>query len=147
MPFGASFILRYDFDTSLRARPDPAHHPFYLPQAYKAVGESNDIPLTYYQVNTGATMTLSELMQEFGCTRLVYSSSATVYGIPPVVPIPETTKLDAKSPYGRSKVMAETVLNDHCRGPCPVPELGTHLLILSTANPSTWKCISLRYFK
>jgi len=65
-------------------------------------------------------MTLAALMEEFGCARLVYSSSATVYGIPPVVPIPETTKLDAKSPYGRSKVMAETILNDYCRGPYPV---------------------------
>lgn len=62
-------------------------------------------------------MTLAQLGEEFGCTRFVYSSSATVYGIPPIVPIPETTKLDAQSPYGRSKVMAETVLKDHCRGP------------------------------
>lgn len=84
-------------------------------QAYKSVGESNEIPLQYYENNVVATMILARVMGEFGCHRLVYSSSATVYGIPPIVPIPETTKLDAKSPYGRSKVMSETILSDLCR--------------------------------
>ena len=121
-----SSTLPYDLPVLLDAFLDPAHHSFYLSQAYKAVGESNEIPLTYYQVNTGSTMTLAQLMQEFGCTRLVYSSSATVYGIPPIVPIPETTRFDAKSPYGRSKVMAETILNDYCRGPCPCGTLPEH---------------------
>lgn len=97
--------------------------------AYKAVGESNVIPLKYYENNVVATMILARVMEEFGCYRLVYSSSATVYGIPPIVPIPEVTKLDAKSPYGRSKVMSETILSDLCR-----------------SQPDTWRIISLRYF-
>lgn len=84
--------------------------------AYKAVGESSEIPLTYYAVNVGATIQLSQIMSEFGCRRMVYSSSATVYGIPPVVPIPESTPLKAESVYGRTKVMSETILNDLCRG-------------------------------
>jgi UDP-glucose 4-epimerase len=60
-------------------------------------------------------MILARVMGDFGCHRMIYSSSATVYGIPPIVPIPETTKLDAMSPYGRSKVMSETILSDLCR--------------------------------
>ena len=55
-------------------------------------------------------------MDEFECTRMVYSSSATVYGTPPVIPIPETTRLKADSPYGKTKVMCETVLEDLCQG-------------------------------
>ncbi|KAG8843822.1 UDP-glucose-4-epimerase [Serendipita sp. 411] len=97
--------------------------------AYKAVGESNEIPLKYYENNVVATMILAKVMEEFGCYRLVYSSSATVYGIPPVVPIPETTRLDAMSPYGRSKVMSETILSDLCR-----------------SQRDKWRIISLRYF-
>ena len=53
-------------------------------------------------------------MNEFDCHRIVYSSSATVYGTPPIVPIPETTRLQADSPYGKTKVMAETILEDLC---------------------------------
>jgi UDP-glucose 4-epimerase len=55
-------------------------------------------------------------MSEFDCTRLVYSSSATVYGTPPVVPIPETTRLKADSPYGQSKVMCESIIQDLAQG-------------------------------
>jgi UDP-glucose 4-epimerase len=55
-------------------------------------------------------------MQEFDCTRVVYSSSETVYGIPPTIPIPETTRLKAHSPYGKTKVMSETILDDLCHG-------------------------------
>ncbi|EIN14236.1 UDP-glucose 4-epimerase [Punctularia strigosozonata HHB-11173 SS5] len=97
--------------------------------AYKAVGESTEIPLTYYQNNVAATISLLQIMSEFDCTRMVYSSSATVYGTPPSIPIPETTRLKADSPYGRSKVMSETVLDDLCH-----------------AEPQRWKAISLRYF-
>jgi UDP-glucose 4-epimerase len=53
-------------------------------------------------------------MAEFDCKRIVYSSSATVYGIPPIIPIPETTKLQADSPYGKTKIMCETMLDDLC---------------------------------
>ncbi|THH10389.1 hypothetical protein EW145_g1365 [Phellinidium pouzarii] len=97
--------------------------------AYKAVGESTVVPLTYYSNNVGATVTLLQIMDEYDCTRMVYSSSATVYGTPPEIPIPETTRLKADSPYGKTKVMCETVLDDLC-----------------SANPDRWRAISLRYF-
>lgn len=85
-------------------------------QAYKAVGESVEIPLTYYTNNVSATISLLQIMSEYECTRIVYSSSATVYGTPPTIPIPETTQLKADSPYGRTKVMSETVIDDLCHG-------------------------------
>ncbi|KZT08810.1 UDP-glucose 4-epimerase [Laetiporus sulphureus 93-53] len=97
--------------------------------AYKAVGESTQIPLTYYANNVGATITLLQIMKEFECYRVVYSSSATVYGTPPVIPIPETTRLEAQSPYGNTKVMCETIIDDLC-----------------SAEPQTWRALSLRYF-
>ena len=85
-------------------------------QAYKAVGESTEKPLTYYHNNVTATVYLLQIMSEFDCTRLVYSSSATVYGTPPVVPIPETTRLKADSPYAHSKIMCESVIQDLAEG-------------------------------
>jgi UDP-glucose 4-epimerase len=85
-------------------------------QAYKAVGESTEIPLTYYHNNVTATLYLLQIMSEFDCTRLVYSSSATVYGTPPIVPIPETTRLKADSPYGQSKIMCESIIRDLTQG-------------------------------
>ncbi len=85
-------------------------------QAYKAVGESTEIPLTYYQNNVAATVSLLQIMDEFDCRRFVYSSSATVYGTPPKVPIPETSPLQAHSPYGKTKVMCETIIDDLCHG-------------------------------
>ncbi|KAF7969001.1 hypothetical protein HWV62_28666 [Athelia sp. TMB] len=84
--------------------------------AYKAVGESTEIPLTYYQNNVAATLSLLQIMDEYDCTRIVYSSSATVYGTPPTIPIPETTRLQADSPYGKSKVMSEMMIDDLCHG-------------------------------
>lgn len=83
-------------------------------QAYKAVGESSEIPLTYYANNVSATVLLAQTMSEYDCTKLVYSSSATVYGTPPIIPIPESTPLKADSVYGRTKVMSETILQDLC---------------------------------
>ena len=83
-------------------------------QAYKAVGESTEIPLTYYANNVAATISLLQIMAEYDCKRIVYSSSATVYGTPPIIPIPETTRLQADSPYGKTKVMVENVIDDLC---------------------------------
>lgn len=74
------------------------------------------MPLTYYENNVSATLYLLQVMNEFECTRMVYSSSATVYGTPPVIPIPESTRLKADSPYGKTKVMSETILEDLCSG-------------------------------
>ena len=85
-------------------------------KAYKAVGESTQIPLKYYENNVAATIYLLQTMSEFDCTRIVYSSSATVYGTPPQIPIPETTRLKADSPYGKTKIMCETVIDDLCHG-------------------------------
>lgn len=94
----------------------PKVHSCGAKQAYKAVGESSEIPVTYYHNNVTATIFLLQVMSEFDCTRLVYSSSATVYGTPPVVPIPETTRLKADSPYGQSKIMCELVIKDLIQG-------------------------------
>jgi UDP-glucose 4-epimerase len=86
------------------------------PQAYKAVGESTEIPLAYYANNVAATISLLQIMSDYDCTRIVYSSSATVYGTPPIIPIPEGTRLEAHSPYGTTKIMAETIIDDLCHG-------------------------------
>lgn len=96
--------------------------------AYKAVGESAEIPLTYYANNVSATISLLQTMEEYDCRRIVYSSSATVYGTPPIIPIPESTKLEAHSPYGRTKIMAETIVEDLCHA------------------DQRWRAVSLRYF-
>jgi len=96
--------------------------------AYKAVGESTEIPLTYYANNVSATISLLQVMAEYDCNRIVYSSSATVYGTPPVIPIPESTRLKADSPYGKTKVMSETIIDDLCH------------------SDKKWRALSLRYF-
>ncbi len=78
----------------------------------KAVGEANAMPLEYYRVNVAGSLTLFEKMQENGCSRLVFSSSATVYGDPEQVPIPENHPLRPTNPYGHSKRMIEQVVED-----------------------------------
>ncbi|WP_018015726.1 UDP-glucose 4-epimerase GalE [Teredinibacter turnerae] len=83
----------------------------------KAVGESTQIPLRYYHTNLGGTVALCEVMEAFGVSRLLFSSSATVYGDPASVPILETFPTSATNPYGRSKLMVEEILRDACRVP------------------------------
>ncbi|KAG0033959.1 UDP-glucose-4-epimerase [Podila clonocystis] len=79
----------------------------------KAVGESGRIPLDYYHTNIGGTVILLQVMEQFNVRRMVFSSSATVYGDPPKIPIPETSPIIASmSVYGRTKVMLEHVMND-----------------------------------
>lgn len=78
----------------------------------KAVGESVSIPLKYYQNNLISTMNLCDIMQEFGVKKLVFSSSATVYGKPKTVPISEDFPLSCTNPYGRTKLMIEEMLRD-----------------------------------
>ena len=74
----------------------------------KAVGESCRIPLRYYRNNLDSTLTLLEVMAEYGCTRLVFSSSATVYGPENPVPYAETMPAHlATNPYGWTKIMIE----------------------------------------
>ena len=78
----------------------------------KAVGESVGIPLRYYRNNIDSTLTLCETMQEFKVTKLVFSSSATVYGIPDKMPLVEDMPTGASSPYGWTKFMIEQILRD-----------------------------------
>ncbi len=94
----------------------------------KAVGESVAIPLKYYQNNLISTMNLCDVMQEFGVKKLVFSSSATVYGKPETVPIREDFPLSCTNPYGRTKLMIEEMLRD-----------------FSVAD-SEWDIAILRYF-
>lgn len=82
---------------------------------YKAVGESCRLPLAYYSNNLCSTLSLLRVMEEFGCTKLVFSSSATVYGSCSNPPFRETMPADgASNPYGWTKVMIERILRDYC---------------------------------
>ena len=78
----------------------------------KAVGESVQIPLKYYQNNLISTMNLLFCMQEYGVKKLVFSSSATVYGNPKSLPIKEDFPLQTTNPYGTTKLMIEQILKD-----------------------------------
>ena len=78
----------------------------------KAVGESVSIPLNYYQNNVSGSLTLLQAMQRAQVRKIVFSSSATVYGDPQSVPIREDFPLSATNPYGRSKLMIEDILRD-----------------------------------
>lgn len=78
----------------------------------KAVGESCRKPLEYYQNNLISTLNLVQVMREFGCHNLVFSSSATVYGQPKSVPIREDFPLSTTNPYGSTKLMIEDMLRD-----------------------------------
>ncbi|HHE05532.1 MAG TPA: UDP-glucose 4-epimerase GalE [Epsilonproteobacteria bacterium] len=94
----------------------------------KAVGESVEQPLRYYENNVHGTSVLCEVMSEHGCKSIVFSSSATVYGDPHTTPIRENFPTAATNPYGRSKLFVEEILRD-----------------LYTAD-NAWKIILLRYF-
>jgi len=80
--------------------------------ALKAVGESTQQPLAYYANNIGGLLTVCQAMQRHAVRRFVFSSSATVYGDPQALPIPESAPLSATNPYGQSKLIGETVLRD-----------------------------------
>ena len=89
--------------------------------ALKAVGESVAQPLRYYQNNVTGTVNLCQAMQEHGVTDLVFSSSATVYGVPKSLPLTEQSETlihEVTNPYGRSKLMVEFVLKDWQKA-CP----------------------------
>ncbi|MDR1463590.1 MAG: UDP-glucose 4-epimerase GalE, partial [Azoarcus sp.] len=96
--------------------------------AKKAVGESVRIPLAYYRNNIGGLLALLERMTHHSVKRLVFSSSATVYGNPASVPITEDFPLAVTNPYGRTKLMSEEILLD-----------------AAAADPA-WKIALLRYF-
>jgi UDP-glucose 4-epimerase len=78
----------------------------------KAVGESCQIPLEYYDNNIGGLLTLMFAMRKYGCKNLVFSSSATVYGKPKSVPIKEDFPLSTSNPYGSTKLFIEYILKD-----------------------------------
>ena len=89
-------------------RPDAVIHFAGL----KAVGESEEKPLSYYDVNVSGTTTLLHAMDRAGCRRIIFSSSATVYGEPQYLPYDEAHPLQPTSVYGRTKMIAEHVLSD-----------------------------------
>ncbi len=78
----------------------------------KAVGESVAMPLEYYRTNIVSTLNLLEVMRDHEVFDLVFSSSATVYGDPEILPIPETARTGATNPYGRTKLMIEEICRD-----------------------------------
>ncbi len=78
----------------------------------KAVGESVQKPLMYYRNNLDSTLSLLEVMNEHNCKKLVFSSSATVYGTPKTLPIKEDFPLSTTNPYGSTKLMIEDILRD-----------------------------------
>ncbi|KDP25288.1 hypothetical protein JCGZ_20444 [Jatropha curcas] len=94
----------------------------------KAVGESVEKPLLYFDNNLIGTITLLEVMAAHGCKKLVFSSSATVYGWPKEVPCTEEFPLCAMNPYGRTKLFIEEICRDIYK------------------SDSEWKIILLRYF-
>ncbi len=79
---------------------------------FKAVGESVSEPLKYYRNNLDSTLTLLEVMKKHNCKKLVFSSSATVYGKPKRLPITEDSPLHTTNPYGSTKLMIEMILQD-----------------------------------
>ncbi|OJB51200.1 UDP-glucose 4-epimerase GalE [Burkholderia ubonensis] len=96
--------------------------------ALKAVGESVAKPLEYYRNNIGGLLTVLKVMRERNVKQFVFSSSATVYGVPERSPIDESFPLSATNPYGQSKLIAEQMLRD-----------------LELSDPS-WRIATLRYF-
>lgn len=95
---------------------------------YKAVGESCEKPLMYYRNNIDTAVSVLEVMEEFGCRRFVFSSSATVYGIPEKVPVTEDFPLSAINPYGSTKLIIENMCRELC------------------AADDRWSIALLRYF-
>lgn len=79
---------------------------------FKAVGESCRLPVKYYRNNIDSTLTLLEVMAEYGVHNIVFSSSATVYGVPKTVPLTEDMDTGCTNPYGWTKLMIEQILRD-----------------------------------
>lgn len=96
--------------------------------AFKSVGDSVERPLQYFSNNVGGLMSVLQAMSEVGCKQFVYSSSATVYGMPSHSPITEDFPLCAINPYGATKVMGENILDS-----------------LKVSDPA-WRIATLRYF-
>ncbi|MBP7345498.1 MAG: UDP-glucose 4-epimerase GalE [Sediminibacterium sp.] len=98
--------------------------------AYKAVGESVEEPLRYYENNMFGLINLLKCVQEFGVPNFVFSSSCTVYGNPDVIPVTESTAIKpAESPYGATKQMGEVVIRDFSK------VVNTNTILLRYFNP------------
>ena len=97
--------------------------------ALKAVGESVEKPLMYYENNISGSLNLYKCMQKHGVRNFVFSSSATVYGDPAVVPVKEDAPVHATNPYGHTKAMMEQILLDAAKA------LGWNVVILRYFNP------------
>ena len=96
----------------------------------KAVGESVSMPVWYYYNNLTSTLNLLDCMNKYGVNRIVFSSSATVYGLPKSVPIREDFPLSTTNPYGETKLMIERILKDTC-----VPNKELSVCVLRYFNP------------
>lgn len=101
---------RSDLDRALEGGVDAVIHF----AALKAVGESCEQPLAYFDNNIGGTITLMQAMQAHGVGRLVFSSSATVYGQPDSLPVKEDAPLSVTNPYGRTKLVMEQLIEHWC---------------------------------
>ena len=117
--------LERAFEAAPAARPIRAVVHF---AGLKAVGESVREPLRYWDVNLCGSRQLLQVMQAHGCRNLVFSSSATLYGIPELVPIPESAPIQPINPYGHSKAAVEQLLAD------------------LAASEAGWRIARLRYF-
>ena len=96
--------------------------------AFKAVGESNQVPLKYYENNISGTVTLLKVMNKYGVKKIIFSSSATVYGEPERLPLDENCRLSTTNPYGATKLMMEMIMQDLYK------------------SDKAWNIILLRYF-
>ena len=94
----------------------------------KAVGESCEKPLEYFDNNINGTLVLLRAMKSLGIKRIIFSSSATVYGMPQYLPLDEKHPLSVTNPYGRTKLQVEEILSDLC-----------------SSDPE-WSAVCLRYF-
>jgi UDP-glucose 4-epimerase len=111
--------------------------------ALKAVAESGEIPLEYYRVNVGGSITLLRCMEKHNVSNIVFSSSATVYGdatrFPNMIPIPEHCPIGPTNTYGRTKSMIEAVITDEIEMQRRQAEKAGH-------SPDAWNAALLRYF-
>ncbi|MBR2023254.1 MAG: UDP-glucose 4-epimerase GalE [Clostridia bacterium] len=96
--------------------------------AFKAVGESCKLPLKYYENNISGTVALLRIMGQYGVKKIIFSSSATVYGDPERLPLDETCRLSTTNPYGSTKLMMEMIMQDLYK------------------SDNEWNVILLRYF-
>lgn len=96
--------------------------------AYKAVGESCKFPLKYYDNNIAGTVSLLQIMEKYGVKKIIFSSSATVYGTPERLPLDENCHLSTTNPYGSTKLMMEGIMQDVYKA------------------DNEWNIILLRYF-